>query len=236
MLRTGEVPDSLHDPVHGVQMGVSNDMCDNGKDYLYVDYNGSKREYTCNPKIGTMMKLKRISHKPEPSRKIIYKIDKSYMPRHYCMYERIIYDTILPTHEGHRPLWPVFGEYQYVPQQRWLHSIEHGATVMLYHPCTPKAEVRKLRSLVKKCVWKHIISPYRKLTLGRPLALVAWGISYEMSTVDERDVVRFIRRHALKGPEGTLNRDGQYDYMLLKKSEIPKGSDRDDKNICPFFK
>lgn len=24
----------------------------------------------------------------------------------------------------HRPLWPKYGEYAYVPPQRWLHSIE----------------------------------------------------------------------------------------------------------------
>lgn len=34
---------------------------------------------------------------------------------------------LFPRHsEGHRPLWPVYGEYLFVPPQRWLHSVEHG--------------------------------------------------------------------------------------------------------------
>jgi len=26
----------------------------------------------------------------------------------------------------HRPLWPVYGEYLYLPPQRWVHSLEVG--------------------------------------------------------------------------------------------------------------
>ena len=65
--------------------------------------------------------------------------------------------------EGHRPLWPVFGEYEFVPPQRWLHSIEHGAVVMLYHPCADFYEVKKLKNLVQSCTWKHVITPWNML-------------------------------------------------------------------------
>lgn len=68
---------------------------------------------------------------------------------------------------GHRPLWPVYGEYKYVPPQRWLHSVEHGAVVMLYHPCAPVGFVEKLKKLVRDCLRKHIISPYRQLSPKR---------------------------------------------------------------------
>ena len=79
------------------------------------------------------------------------------------MTQRLDYDEWIPTFGDHRPLWPVYGEYKYVPVQRWLHSLEvlrkrkrkfkkinfvffllsfkHGSIVMLYHPCSHPMEV-----------------------------------------------------------------------------------------------
>lgn len=45
-------------------------------------------------------------------------------PQHYCMTQRLDYDEWIPTFGDHRPLWPVYGEYRYLPVQRWLHSLE----------------------------------------------------------------------------------------------------------------
>lgn len=45
----------------------------------------------------------------------------------------------------HRKLWPVYGEYVYVPPQRWIHSLEHGAIVLLYHPCANLNQVNSQR-------------------------------------------------------------------------------------------
>jgi hypothetical protein len=116
----------------------------------------------------------------------------------------------VPTHGDHRPVWPKFGEYQFVPAQRWLHNIEHGAVVMLYHPCTHHSLVARLRALLTGCLRKHIISPSSLLPEDRPLALVAWGCRLAMAAVDEREVVSFIKQHGLKGPEGTYPKEGQY--------------------------
>ena len=104
-------------------------------------------------------------------------------------------------HLNHRPVWPKFGEYQFVPAQRWLHNIEHGAVVMLYHPCTHPHTVQTLRRLVTGCIRKHIITPHTNIPEDRPLALVAWGCRMLMSEVDENQVIKFIREKGLKGPE-----------------------------------
>lgn len=132
----------------------------------------------------------------------------------------------------HRGLWPRYGEYSYVPVQRWLHTLEHGGVVMLYHPCAEKAQVDELRQIVTSCIYRHVITPSERLTSARPFALVAWGAVVEMAKVTKETVIAFIQSHGLKGPEQT-SRDGQFDAKLIKAAEIV--SDRDDYQLCPKF-
>lgn len=224
-----EIPESLKDDKQGIKMGVVNPKCDDGKKNLDVDYDGSPVQYTCY----TPKQTYPPQGKPAHSRMKCDRIDKSYFPQHYCMNQRIIYDNILPTYEGHRPLWAMFGEYTYLPCQRWLHNVEHGAVVMLYHPCTQPQLVEKLRSLVVGCLRKYVITPYKELSPERPLALIAWTCRYEMSGVDEQEVITFIKTKALKGPEAHYPKEGQYSFLLKKQSSAPEGSDENDSVICP---
>ena len=48
---------------------------------------------------------------------------------------------------------------RFVPKERWLHNIEHGAIIMLYDPCVLHSEVEKLRNIVRSCIKKHVITP-----------------------------------------------------------------------------
>ena len=78
-------------------------------------------------------------------------IPKRYMPIHRCMKTYIRYTERIPMIGPHRPLWAKYGEYLYLPPQRWLHNIEHGAIVLLYHPCSDAEQVN-LTSFVLLCV------------------------------------------------------------------------------------
>ncbi|OTF72658.1 DUF3105 domain containing protein [Euroglyphus maynei] len=153
------------------------------------------------------------------------------------MKDHIDYDInqTLPTYGDHRPLWPIFGEYRFVPPQRWLHNVEHGAIIMIYHPCAHPMMIDKLKQLVTNCIRKHIITPdsYR-LDSERPLALIAWGCQIRMNFVHSNEIINFIRKHALNGPEGKLSKEGQYDLNLIQKAMIPIGSNYDDDILCPF--
>jgi hypothetical protein len=64
----------------------------------------------------------------------------------------------------------------------------------------------------------------------RPLALVTWGKSLEMSIVDPELVTKFIKNTALKAPEQTHN-DGQYEHDLIAAAVQVSGLD--DANLCP---
>ncbi|XP_054155006.1 uncharacterized protein LOC128953543 [Oppia nitens] len=223
----------MRDEKHGIQMGKVFEGCDDGINNLSVDWDGSPVNYTC------------FSGHPlpvDPSIKSVEHCDNiaaNYYPQHHCMDEPIVYNTSLPTFGDHRPLWPVFGEYKFVPIQRWLHNIEHGAVIMLYHPCANKIMVSRLRALVTACIGKHIITPYNQLAEDRPLALITWGCRLTMNQVVIDTVVDFIQKNSMKGPEGNYTKQGQYGQHLIKRSQLPltgtitNGTTKT--TICPNF-
>lgn len=220
----GKLISSLHDDKHGIKMGIPNSRCDDGKTNLTIDWSGSPDDYTC-------FNL-RSEYKPSVNINPISSCDhipSSYWALHQCMNDTIEYDDPIPTFGTHRPLWARFGEYRYLPKQRWLHNLEHGAVVMLYHPCADRSQVNRLKRVVKRCLYKHVITPYDQLDSRRPLALLTWGCRITMSMVDVNVVTSFIKAHALKGPE-KISRDGQYDVELIVPAEIV--SDRLDKGLC----
>lgn len=114
--------------------------------------------------------------------------------------------------------------------QRWLHNLEHGAIVAVYHPCVNKRQLDEFRKLVKSCLYRHIITPYEKLDAERPFALIAWGRSLEMSVVVRDICIGFIRMNALQGPEKN-SRNGQYRSGMIEPAKIV--SDPGDNNLCP---
>jgi len=123
------------------------------------------------------------------------------------------------------------GVNKYLPKQRWIHNLEHGGIVMLYHPCALHSQVNKLKKLVKNCLYRHIITPYEDLLPDRPMAIVAWGNSLEMSVVSMDVVVDFIKKFALQAPEKLPNQ-GQYSHMLIENATVI--SDYHDNRLCPY--
>ncbi|XP_045135291.1 uncharacterized protein LOC123518541 isoform X1 [Portunus trituberculatus] len=223
-----DLPDNLKDDKHGVAMGIPHVKCDNAKINLTLDWDYSPVNYTC---FG--LKYNRLPvRKNFKSVEKCIELPKNYTPQHVCMNQKLSYNTTLPTYGPHRPLWPVFGEYKFVPVQRWLHSLEHGGIVMLYDPCTEPLLVEQLRKILTGCFRKHIITPYTLLSKERPLALMAWGCSLEMATVNEAEVKAFIKTRALHGPEGHYPKNGSFKEGLLHKAKYPTKYENDS-IICP---
>ncbi|KDR15445.1 uncharacterized protein LOC110833602 isoform X1 [Zootermopsis nevadensis] len=215
----------IHDREHVVRMGVVTTECDDAKTNLTLDWDYSPADYTCYTYNRKYLPDRRIKPILECENIPMY-----YSARHECMNKSIHYESAIPTYGTHRPLWPQYGEYKFVPRQRWVHNLEHGAVVMLYHPCANKLEVNRLRYLVKNCLRRHVITPLALLDEERPLALVTWGCRLTMSTVQAGIVKNFIKQHALRGPE-KLSRDGQYNLDL----EVPAVilTDVEDSVLCP---
>ena len=120
----------LQDSKHEIKMGVSDSTCDDAlvSDWVMrclswswinwsstqtdteIDWDESPVNYTCyTPK------------EPFPvfwvnSQASCVQVTED--AKHKCMSEKIEYNETIPTSGNHRPLWPVFGEYTFVPPQR----------------------------------------------------------------------------------------------------------------------
>ncbi|XP_019528702.2 uncharacterized protein LOC109400667 isoform X1 [Aedes albopictus] len=215
---------------HGrILMGVQNPDCDDAKRNLSTDFDPYDVRHSTVYLCLDNRHDYRGDYNMEPLI-TLYDIPDSYVAIHKCMNTSIEYDERIPTFGTHRPLWPRYGEYKYVPTQRWLHNAEHGAIIALYHPCANKDQVEQLKRIVKSCLYRHVITPSVLPSKDRPFALVAWGALLEFSVLQREVLEDFIREHALKGPEQTA-RDGQYDHLLLAPAEVV--STQDDAELCP---
>ncbi|XP_055627039.1 uncharacterized protein LOC129769051 [Toxorhynchites rutilus septentrionalis] len=212
-----------------IPMGVENEKCDDAHKNLGIDFDPYDIRHSTVYMCLDNRRDYRGDYNMEPLI-TVYDIPDAYVALHKCMNTSIQYAERIPTFGTHRPLWPRYGEYKYVPPQRWVHNSEHGAVIALYHPCANKHQIEELKLIVKSCLYRHIITPSDLPSKDRPFAIVAWGALLEFSVL-QRDVVEnFIRTYALKGPE-QISRDGQYDHLLLAPAQVV--STIDDDVLCP---
>ena len=89
----------------------------------------------------------------------------------------------------------------------WVHNLEHGAIVVLYHPyrcdeacrATLRDQVYARAPLSRFRNVKMSVIPYREM--DSPIAVVAWGWIDEMETVNPERIIAFYRAHVDRGPE-----------------------------------
>lgn len=215
----------------GVQMGIPDDNCDNAQWNLELDWDfTTDYEYRCQPGEQQIRVKKTIAR--------VSCLDNDDIPPaiHECMTTPITYKDIPPRGGSHRPLWPIYGEYLYVPPQRWVHSLEHGAVVFLYHPCANRDGIGLLKEIARLCLHRHIITPYRKLPRDQPFAIVTYGCKLTFSRINVEKVIQFIKENALnpkRASEYSVWQNGQYSFHLVRPAGVVPGSDVEDSKICP---
>lgn len=218
---------------HGrIMMGVEDPDCDDAQRNLAVDFDPNDIRHATVFMCLDNRHEYRGDYNMEPLI-TLSNVPDAYVALHRCMNQSIEYDERIPTFGTHRPLWPRYGEYEFVPPQRWLHNSEHGAVIALYHPCANKQQIDDFRQIVKGCLYRHVITPSDLPSRDRPFALVTWHAKLEFSVLERSVVEDFIRQYALKGPEQT-SRDGQYDHLLVEPAQVV--STRDDEVLCPKHK
>uniref|UniRef100_A0A4W3IPQ3 Tumor protein p53-inducible protein 13 n=1 Tax=Callorhinchus milii TaxID=7868 RepID=A0A4W3IPQ3_CALMI len=105
------------------------------------------------------------------------------------------------------PSWPL--PEKIVPHvAKEVHHEQHGGIAFLYHPCVDPRLKKELSLLAKACVCNQTITPHPNLTQGQPLALVGWGRRLEMSAIDLREAVLWLRKSVSRA-RGSKMGDGK---------------------------
>ena len=111
------------------------------------------------------------------------------------------YNSDPPTSGPHGPAPAACGLYrQPVPDFAQLHSMEHGAVVVQYHPDLPPEQVELLESIDWSPAAEVILAP--RPDNPAPVALTAWTKRLPLDEVDVEVITAFERQYSNRSPEG----------------------------------
>jgi hypothetical protein len=114
------------------------------------------------------------------------------------------YNSIPPTSGPHDPnllRCAIYAEPQSL--ERSLHSMEHGAVLMVYDPdwlaAGPVAELQTIANDLLDTGKRIVMAPSRRLQ--GPLALASWGNLLNLNVVEEDTIRGFVAAFEDEGPE-----------------------------------
>lgn len=155
---------------------------------------------------------------------------------HVCIDEQIEYEVqryALPVSAGqHRERWAQWGQYEYLPQTRWVHNIEHSTVAFLYNHCLSEEDVCKLKSYILSWAgditgpfrWVLSPAPLGRLNSGsqdRLLGIAVWGHVLLTDCWNTADFDTFIRRHYRWTTPEDFPLDGFYNHTYLGVDACP---------------
>jgi hypothetical protein len=111
----------------------------------------------------------------------------------------VIESSSLPPVGGvHSPVFQNCGIYdQPVEVKNAVHSMEHGAVWIAYHPDLPDADVEALQDQVRGRSYL-LLSPYPDL--ASEVVLSAWGVQLQLDSAADERIAQFISQYRL-GPQ-----------------------------------
>jgi len=198
------------------------------------DFRTDPRKKTC---------AKPVHLKFDCSERIVVTAPEPLLPqKHVCTQRPIFYENVNtagkvtpPIVGRHRLFWAKWGEYEYIPPQRWLHNSEHGAAIFLYHPCLDEESKCKLRRYIQKWQakmqanptkggsskmsgeFRFIMTPFSNLQTG--LAVSMWGELFMTKCFDELELDAFITRNYRNAWED-YSTSGKYSHLHVDIDEM----------------
>ncbi len=121
----------------------------------------------------------------------------------------ISYTQNPPSSGDHRGSWARWGEYSYLPPQRWLHNLEHGGIALLYHPCAAEETLQALRDFVGEQPddYRGVMTPHPGLETA--VAVVSWQWTWAAECVRPDEINTFLEAHYNQAPEDVPS-DGSF--------------------------
>lgn len=118
----------------------------------------------------------------------------------------IDYTDLPPTGGNHASCWTSYGVHDIeIPDERWVHNLEHGAVVFLYRcPDGCAADVKRLEAIAASRPFA-IVMPYA--ALPKQFAVVSWGHRLVSACFDEAAFTSFYEENADRAPE-SVSADG----------------------------
>ncbi|KAL2096108.1 hypothetical protein ACEWY4_008256 [Coilia grayii] len=195
------------------QSAKARQLCDNGKFQVELDLPHPSTLHCSEPLLKDFSQQVSIDQKYPPSQPV----------KHVCMDTPISYNATIPSREDHRPVGAEPGVYLYCPPQRWLNNLQHGSIVVLHHPCAPEEERSRLTVLALSCLPAFIMTAHPWLSRHRPLALVSWGRTLEMSHVTSPEVCDWLVSVSVESWQHSRpwRRRGERYYNLLLTHSAP---------------
>jgi len=158
----------------------------------------------------------------------------------YYSYKSTVSTFMWPPSTGrHRERWPKWGEYEFIPEQRWLHAAEHGGMVFLYNPClVTENDICKLRNFIHGIAdyfktdqrfhargtddeaqsdFRFILSPYKNLRM--PFSIIAFNSAFFSKCFNALGMLDFIDLMYRRGHEDLFS-SGTYDYLWTDYTKI----------------
>lgn len=126
---------------------------------------------------------------------------------HVAVGTDVTYTSNPPSSGNHYPVWSDYGVFtETVPRGYWVHSLEHGAVVLLHRPDAGDEVIDALRAahdaipLDPKCTHRRTVLTPDPL-MPQPFAAVSWGWRLTCDVVDEQAILDFVALHRDAGRE-----------------------------------
>ncbi len=104
-----------------------------------------------------------------------------------------------PVGGAHTTSWQTCGVYDApVSTVLAVHSLEHGAVWISYHPDLPADDVARLKEQANGDIWV-LVSPFPNQ--DKPVVLTAWSVQLALDSATDERIPQFIERYRAKGPE-----------------------------------
>jgi Protein of unknown function (DUF3105) len=111
------------------------------------------------------------------------------------------YQDIPPVGGAHDPCWTTYGVHQEeVPDERWVHNLEHGGVVLLHHCSDCADDIAAIEAFVADQPIA-VSTPYAALPAR--FAIVSWGARIVSDCYDPEAFAQFFDLYSKRAPEGT---------------------------------